>query len=444
MRCVRGAASIIALAAWATSATAAPYHLPGKGEDFRPPPPATTPSYDPYQRPAADRPPDAYVDGRPYWFGSQVSRTLSQVTRTPPVQARAEVRPPPPASPPAGYDPYRPPVPDRMPDVYEDGRPYWFPAPIASTPWVQTPAGYVVQPLWSAEFGARYFPSSGTTKLDLFAFPPLTPNNVLVSRLTYRDLLAHSGELYGRLEHGTGLFVKGFIGGGVIPSGTLQDEDFLVHPLFPYSSTDSEQRNGRLIYGSVDFGWAFRTVTTRTSFFAGYFYSQERLNAFGCTQTAGNPLICAPGDVAPSTEVIRQETNWGAVRVGISGEWRVTERWKVTAEAAWLPYVHVDARDTHLLRLGTCLECFSGPTPETGSDAINSSVQLEAILSYYVTDAFSVGIGGRYWNIHPNPGSTTVHFEETTLIFGPQAASLRTVRWGAFLQASYKFGRLEP
>ncbi len=94
--------------------------------------------------------------------------------------------------------------------------------------------------------------------------------------------------------------------------------------------------------------------------------------------------------------------------------------------------------------LGNCLQCFSGPTPERGSDAINASVQLEAIVSYYVTDAFSVGIGGRYWNIRPNPESTTVHFEETTLTGGPQAGTLRTVRWGAFLQGSYKFGRLVP
>ena len=161
-------------------------------------------------------------------------------------------------------------------------------------------------------------------------------------------MFAHSGELFARLDHGTGLFLKGYLGRGVIPGGTLQDEDFLPSFLGGYSSTDSEQRDGRLIYATVDCGWAFRGVTYRLGVFAGYHYNSERLSAFGCTQTAGNPFICAAGDVAPSTEVIQQDTNWGAARLGVNAEWRMTDRWKLTAEAAWLPYVHLDARDNPL------------------------------------------------------------------------------------------------
>jgi hypothetical protein len=378
MRCVRGA--IIALAAWTTSAMAAPYHLPGKGEDFRPPPPANLPgNYDPFQRPAPDRLPDAYVDGRPYWFGSPVGRT----------------------------------------------------------PWVQTPAGYVVQPLWSAELGARYFGSGGQTLWELFGnIPPFTTQ--LNSRLTYSGLTAHAGEAFGRFEHGTGLFVKGFVGGGVIPGGTLQDEDF-PPAIIPYSSTDSDLRSGSLGYGAIDFGWAWRTGDFSLSFFAGYFHYYERLSAFGCTQTAGNPFICAPGDVAASTQVIRQETRFNAVRLGFGTEWRMTDRWKLTTDVAWLPYLHIDANDIHLLRVGVDL---SGPIEQKGSEAL-INVQLEAILSYLLTANFSIGVGARYWRMEGKPGDVIISFPD---FFFPidLSGSFTTERWGAFVQASYKFGRLEP
>jgi len=55
---------------------------------------------------------------------------------------------------------------------------------------------------------------------------PLPLRTQLNSRLTYKSLTAHAGEVFGRAEHGTGLFLKGFAGGGVIPGGTLQDEQY--------------------------------------------------------------------------------------------------------------------------------------------------------------------------------------------------------------------------
>src|SRR5205807_9470376 len=91
---------------------------------------------------------------------------------------------------------------------------------------------------WEGEFGGRYFPNSGRTKIELFN--PFLPS-LLVSRLTYTNTFSHSGEFFGRVEHLSGFFVKGY--GGISPainSGGLQDEDF---PPLPggYSSTNSDQ-----------------------------------------------------------------------------------------------------------------------------------------------------------------------------------------------------------
>jgi hypothetical protein len=171
---------------------------------------------------------------------------------------------------------------------------------------------------WESEIGGRYWYSVGRTEKNLFGFPGGPP--IFLSRLTYTNLQAHSGEAFGRLEHLSGFFIKGFAGGGGITGGNLQDEDF---PPIPggYSSTNSDQRDGRLAYATVDLGWTWRSEGIKLGFFGGYFYNFERVNAFGCTQAAANPFICVP-PIPSSVLAITQDTSWNAVRVGFNGEWR--------------------------------------------------------------------------------------------------------------------------
>ena len=249
---------------------------------------------------------------------------------------------------------------------------------------------------WQIELGTRYWISSGRTQYDLYVDSPGTTFSP-ISRLTYTSLLAHSGEVFGRADHATGAFVKGFIGGGVIPGGKLQDEDF--PPFFvPYSSTDSEQRGGALAYGTLDIGWSWRAERRlRLGIFAGYHHTFERLNGYGCNQTASHPGCSVP--ISTSVHVIKQETNWGAARLGINADWWITDRLRLTTDVAWLPYVHLDAKDTHLLRpdfLGT----------QNGGGV--ASVQFEAVVNYSLTDALSVGLGGRYWKMQTEPGAVAM------------------------------------
>jgi hypothetical protein len=304
---------------------------------------------------------------------------------------------------------------DGLPDL--SWRPLLSPAPYAQ---------------WETEFGARYWFSSGRTQVDLFG---ATQSVGQLSRLSYSNLQAHSGEIFGRVEHQSGFFIKGFAGGGVITGGNLRDEDFTPFTV-PYSSTNSEQRDGRLAYGTVDLGWTWRSEGTKLGFFLGYFYSMERINAFGCTQTAAN-LACIPA-IPTSVLGITQETSWHAARVGFNSEWRFGGGWRANAEIAWIPYAVLNASDTHWQRIPTD---FSGPTPELGGGAFN--VQLEAVLSYQFLNGISVGLGGRYWRIDTT--GAQAHFESSAVGGGvPQVLSVVTERWGGFLQASYKFGVLRP
>ena len=122
-------------------------------------------------------------------------------------------------------------------------------------------------------------------------------------------------------------------------------------------------------------------------FFTGYHFYSERLTAFGCVQTATpvTPYICAP-PIPDSTTVIRQNTTWHALRLGFNTEWKITPRWKLATDVAWLPIVHLSTWDTHLLRPDLV-----GSTPQ--SSVGFSSWQLEAILSYDFTNEWSVGLG---------------------------------------------------
>ena len=77
---------------------------------------------------------------------------------------------------------------------------------------------------------------------------------------------------------------------------------------------------------------------------------------------------------------------WQALRIGLSAEVRLADRWKLAADAAYLPYVTYTWLDDHLDR---------NLQDQMWGQGIG--VQTQAVLSYDVTDRLSVGVGGRYW-----------------------------------------------
>lgn len=278
---------------------------------------------------------------------------------------------------------------------------------------------------WETEFGGRYFLSTGRTRINLFGITGVD-GNLLLSRLTWSNLESHSGEAFARVEHLSGFFIKGFVGGGTIISGSLQDEDF-PPVTAPYSSTNSDQDDGRLLYGTIDAGWLWRSQQYKFGFFGGYHYYHDRLNAFGCTQTALNLAICVP-TIPSSVLGITQDTTWNALRLGFNTEWRFGGGWVANADMAWIPYAWLTANDTHWLRP------FSNPEDGTSF----SNWQIEALVRYQFANGLSVGAGGRYWRI-----GTAFAQENFTDVGGTlQSLEVVTERWGGFLQASYKFGDL--
>jgi outer membrane protease len=295
---------------------------------------------------------------------------------------------------------------------------------------------FMPQPVsaWQAEFAARYWFGEAKTGKTLYGPPSVFSG--AVSRLTYRNLLTNSGELYGRMAASNGWFLQGYVGLGAISRGTLQDEDFPSPGFSPYSSTTSEQRNGYLSYVNVNVGYdLLRGGDYNLGVFAGYFLFKEVVNAFGCTQTAGNPEVCQPA-IPNAVEAITQNNIWQSPRLGFGGSVVFAERFKLSGDAAWLPYVRLNGTDAHWLRIGGDVGDFAGPIPE---DGIGMGYQLEAAFSYDVTPNASVGVGARYWHLQTNGNS---HFENLIVGEGgsPQPVSWKSDIYGAFVQASYKFG----
>jgi opacity protein-like surface antigen/outer membrane protease len=286
---------------------------------------------------------------------------------------------------------------------------------------------------WEIQGGARYWYSWGRFQKDLGADVIPATANVLNSRLTYKSN-ASSGELFGRIDTPWSTFLKGFIGGGKLTSGQLNDEDWNLGSMglgpIAYSNTISDPVRGRIKYGTIDFGYNFfRGVDYKLGGFAGYNYYREEKDAYGCVQIANQASDCNTARQLPGSVLgISENDTWQALRVGLNGEIALMPGLKLATDLAYLPYVKFDGLDIHHLR-----RVANNHSPEAGE---GRGVQLEMILSYDITTAWTVGVGGRYWAMWTNDSAYTN-------IFGTpcpcQTLPSKSERYGVFVQAAYSF-----
>jgi hypothetical protein len=303
-------------------------------------------------------------------------------------------------------------------------------APARADNWVFH--GFEPPATYTGEAGLRFWYGGAKTGKNLY-----DPTGAfLVSRLSYDNLSIFSAEAYARFDLNTGWFLKGLVGGGGFRNGTLKDEDF-PPGISPYSATLSVLDNSFPFYASVDVGYnVFRGPDFRVGAFVGYNYLHEVVSARGCGQVGSNPLICGIFPIPATIKVITQDNNWNSLRVGLNGEVDVTKRLALNVDAAWLPRVWLRGTDAHWLRISSLPGDFIGPIPEDGS---GWGYQLESVLSYRVTDAITVGVGGRYWHSQTN-GITHFEGHVNGVAALPQPVDWKTDSFGVFLQTGLKFG----
>lgn len=287
---------------------------------------------------------------------------------------------------------------------------------------------------WNVEIGGRYWYSSGRFQKDLGFTTEQARQNVLISRLTY-DTTGHSGEVFGRIDSPSRVFVKGFAGGGKLGGGRMHDEDWLSRDpaeSIAYSNTLSGRVPGWIGYATLDLGYdVLSTGRYRLGGFVGYHYNRDEKMARGCIQLAHPVGPCAGADaLGLSKDVISENDTLHAMRLGVAGQMALASNLKLSAEAAYLPYVRLTGVDGHLLRT-------EQPNIWSPEFANGRGVQLEAILSYALAPNFDIGVGGRYWAAWATGDAYTNTFGSACPC---QTLPMRLERYGAFVQASYKLG----
>lgn len=293
-------------------------------------------------------------------------------------------------------------------------------------------------PGFQTEFGGRYVYGWTRFQKDLGNSANGLPVNN--SRLTWDKMTTSSGELFGRIDTPENIMVKGFLGMGRGDQGHINDEDWgnrTPDPPAPatlvtgYSNTDSATTE-KIRYFTLDVGYdVLRAPNYKVTPFIGYSYFRYMLSAFGCTDLTLSPAAnCMPPDASNRQLFLGEKDSWISWRLGTSAELRLTPWLRLTADVAYLPIVSFGGIDFHPLRTKEPSQFSS----ETGS---GSGVQLEGIVSYDVTPAFSVGVGGRYWAMQ-STGKTPLFSRVPE-----QLLDLQVEQAAVFVQGSYKFAGAE-
>jgi opacity protein-like surface antigen len=271
------------------------------------------------------------------------------------------------------------------------------------------------------ELGSRFWLSQGSFAYKLGG----ETQAPLVSQLNYDGVGAKSAEVFWRVGHPAGPFLKGYLGIGVADTGSLTDQDF-PPGINPYSRTNSSQSDGSIAYGAVDVGYDVLSGDGwRAGPFVGYGFLRDQMNAYGCSQTASNPNICG-NHLSPSVLAISEDATWNFVRVGVAGEVTLMPGLLLSGDFAWVPIGGLSGADTHWLRSD-----ITAPTRQSGGV---DGVQLEAALRYRFKDWLDVGVGGRYWQLNSRGNSL---FQGA---FGrsQQDTKFSTERYGPFVQVNVK------
>ena len=278
---------------------------------------------------------------------------------------------------------------------------------------------------WEVDLGSRTWLSNGMSGAPnpLYNYGGGVPNP-LASRILFSDLVGYSGETYARVEHSSGVFAKAFLGAGAITGGQQKDEDF---PAFAvYSNTLSSVSGSHLGYANADVGYnIFKSGGGEFGPFVGVNYFTEHVNSFGCNQIAGDYFCGVPQTV----DGLTQNDAYTSLRLGVSERVMLTDRLRLTAEAAYLPWVHFQGVDDHNFRQLLL--------PESSSNG--DGVMLEADLDYRVTDAWSVGVGARYWAYNMRDGKVGFDFLGFPPVFN-EPARYNAERYGLFFQTEYRIG----
>ncbi len=275
---------------------------------------------------------------------------------------------------------------------------------------------------WKLDYGIRYGVSRGHYKLNLH-----DADMVHVSRLTFKDLTAHTTEGYLNFASECGFFLKGFLGAGSITGGALLDHD-LPPTVVPFSKTYSEQKFGLLGYLTTDLGYrlfSWKHCLT-VGGYIGYCYWMENYHAFGAKQIGDNPHIL-PFPISSKINVLDNHARLNCLRLGTSFKLKLSRNLSLELDAAYLRAA-MNTQDFHNLR------------PDIRGildDGKGNGFQIDALLHYNLCPGFTLGVGGRVWHVFTKGFA---HFEEIFATVSAQPINTALTRYGLLFETRYAFG----
>ncbi len=268
---------------------------------------------------------------------------------------------------------------------------------IASTPLAQAQSPGV-------EIGTRVWFSSGRLKRSFNSqgVAPLLGNPSSV--LTYDRLGAETLELFARKTLASGFFVRGNAGLGRGGKGSFRDEDFAAGQI-EFSDSSSSVRGVRLSYATLDVGSELLTAEEgrpTLGVFGGLTQWRERADAYGASFHVNG--LGAP-DFPNSVPVVTNDVTWRALRAGFTGTGPLSERTKITADLAFIPYAEAKLEDSHWLRTS---EADLGSAPNIHMRGRgHAGLQLDGEIRHAFGGGWQLGAGVRYWWLKANRGDNT-------------------------------------
>jgi hypothetical protein len=283
------------------------------------------------------------------------------------------------------------------------------------------------------EVGARYWWSEGNTKFSIDSSSLNPALGSPTSTLDYKNVQANSAEFTFRARTEANWFAKGFVGGGLITSGTFDDKDFASGQVLTVDTSSNVDGNG-FVYGTLDLGKRFTLAggPTKVTFgpYVGFNMWQEQMEVWGARCIGGNS--CGPsGSIAVpfGTKVINDTQNFAGLRLGGELQVKVYDRFTFIGDAAAVPYAHITNEDSHALRNDL------GPGPNIEDSGSGWGYQLEAELRVDLTPCWTLGSGVRYWWAEINDGKSKFVNANTVA----DLPDYTTQRFGVFGDVSYRF-----
>lgn len=227
--------------------------------------------------------------------------------------------------------------------------------------------------------GLRYWYSQNNSEIDT---GDLNWNTV-------NDVTSHTAEIFGELEDTTtNMFVRAYLGLGRNFGG---EGDFYI---FPSGDLESSALGYVVVDGGVRFA-EFANNQIRLKGYVGYQYLNDSI------------------DAVDGRFIAEQTRQWHALRVGLTAEGDIGERFGWMVDVAAVPW--------------------SYNRVETWESDWTHGVETDVMLNFDLARNWNVGIGGRYWWLQSN-------FDRRWVSDGSKAVLEQNYqRYGLLLQSSYRF-----